>query len=118
MSLNVPRLNIPEHAWEMITEYEYEYMAAMNVEHEDGNDGEDDLPGFSHDLGRETGSPEWRIFIEYDEDEDEDEDEDVDVDEDDDEDDATASPMTLTVRHGLHHPCTINFFTFQLRTGR
>ena len=118
MSLNVPRLNIPEHAWEMITEYEYEYRAAMNVEHEDGNDGEDDLPGFSHDLGRETGSPEWRIFIEYDEDEDEDEDEDVDVDEDDDEDDATASPMTLTVRHGLHHPCTINFFTFQLRTGR
>ena len=42
----------------MITEYEYEYMAAMNVEHEDGNDGEDDVPGFSHGLGRETGSPE------------------------------------------------------------
>ena len=42
----------------MITEYEYEYMAAMNVEHEDGNSGEDDVPGFSHDLGRETGSPE------------------------------------------------------------
>ena len=92
----------------MLTEYEYEYMAAMNVEHEDGNDGEDDLPGFSHDLGRETGSPEWRISIEYD----------ADEDKYVDEDDATASPMTLTVRHGLHHPCTINFFTFQLRTGR